>query len=778
MRIILLLIYSLLISNLIAQNAIITGIVSDASSNYPLMNANVVLLNKNIGTITDIKGNFALSEVSPGAYILKVSFMGYQNFEKKIEVKNNAKIFYKIQLKDSVFISKEFLVTAKKEKDLLEQPSRISLITAKEIDIAPVQSITEIFDYTTGVSSSNTTGIFSSRSIVTLRGLPSNDQSRTLVLLDGIPLNKSDEGSVNWNMINKDNIEQVTIIKGPGAAKYGSGAMGGVIEMISKKPTKEIEGDLQLNYGTYNTMTANLSLSGINKEKKSGHSLYWLLNGFGRKGDGYITTPEQFRTIEDTILVPTYLKEINTSAKIGYNFKKNQNIELQLDYFDDKRGNGIKVFDYDGAFSKHTTYKGLTKYSGSSDFFKWNVLFFNTTEHYFRTYEYMNEGEYKLYEADSKREDKGLYWDASYLKFKSHKIEAGLSMKLGSVDGTDTYYTSTDIIRNAAKMDNYAMYLQDEINLIDDRVQINAGLRYDLARFHDGLFTIDYPSYTILFYQNFENKDMPQKTWDAFCPRFSMQYKFSETNRLFLSLAQGFRAPILDDMSRTGKKKGGFKVANPDLKPELITSYELGTDFKIMNNLLFNASLFYSIGRDFMYNASTGDSVNIGYKLAPIFKMKNIGKVGIMGVEIELKYELRVNLTAFANYTYTRAQITEDKILDAKVDSNLTGKFLTDIPNHKFSSGITWRNKIINTSLLFKYYGKTWINEWNKVDVEYFKTDKFPEYYIFSIRVEREIIKKLSISCSVENIFNKIYIDSNLEQCPGRIITGLVKYKF
>ena len=778
MRIILLILLSTFISNLIAQNAVVSGSVTDASTGSPLYQANVVLFNKNVGTTTDIKGNFKLTNVIEGTYILKVTFMGYQSFEKKIDIKNNAKNIFKIELKDSVIVSKEYQVTAKKEKNLLEQPNRISLISAKEIDLAPVQNISEIFDYTTGVSSSNTLSIFSSKTIVTLRGLPSNDQSRTLVLLDGIPLNKSDEGSVNWNMINKNNIEQIKIIKGPGAAKYGSGAMGGVIEMTSKKPAKKIEGDILIDYSTFNTMASNLSLAGNCLQKKSGNKLYWLINGFGRKSDGYITTPLQFRTIDDTILVPTYLKEINTSAKAGYLFKNNQNIELQFDFFDDKRGNGVKVFDYYGAFQKHTTYKGLAKYSGSTVNYNWNILFFNTTEHYFRTYEYMKEGEYMLYEADSKREDKGINGDLACFKFKKHKIEAGFNFKLGSVHGTDTYYTSTDIITNAAKMDNYALYLQDELNLLDNKIQINAGVRYDLAKFHDGLFTIDYPSYSILFYQNFANKSIPGKTWDAFCPRLSMQYKFSESNRLFLSLAQGFRAPLLDDMCRTGKKKGGFKVANPDLNPELITSYEIGTDFSILKNLLFNASVFYSIGRDFMYYTSTGDSVNIGYKLAPIFKMQNIGKVEIMGTELELKYAIKENITAFVNYTYTRAQIIEDKITNANVDSNLTGKFLTDIPNHKFSSGITWRNKIINTSLLFKYYGKTWINDWNTVDLLYFKTDKFPEYYTFSIRVEKELFKRFSVSCSVENVFNKIFVDGNLEQCPGRIVTGMVKYRF
>ena len=102
-----------------------------------------------------------------------------------------------------------------------------------------------------------------------MRGLPANDQSRTLVMLDGVPLNKSDEGSVNWNMINKNNIEQINIIKGPGSAKHGSGAMGGVIELISKKPTKKLEGNVLVDYGTYNTLSSNIDLAGVKKFKKT-----------------------------------------------------------------------------------------------------------------------------------------------------------------------------------------------------------------------------------------------------------------------------------------------------------------------------------------------------------------------------------------------------------------------------------------------------------------------------------------------------------------------------
>ena len=735
-------------------------------------------LNSNYGTSTDNSGRFILKNVVSGNYILKVSFLGYQPYEKKIDLKEKQNIHLIICLKDTSLTTKEIQVTAYREKNVLDQPNRINMIPLRKIETAPVQNVPELIDYSPGVNMSNTFGIFSSKAVVTLRGLPANDQSRTLVLLDGIPLNKSDEGSVNWNMINKNNIQSIKITKGPGPARFGSGAMGGVIEITSKRPVKIIEGNLQTEYSTYNTIGANLGLSGAMHDSTFKNVFYWGLNGFGRKSDGYITELDQYKTLADTILVPTYLKELNSSAKLGYTFRRNQNAEIQFNYYDDVRGNGVKVFEDMGAYSTHRTYSGIAKYSGSSGILKWNTNFFTLTENYIRQYEYMKEGEYQLYGANSTRQDNGGSLEVSTNNFRKHEITAGLNYKLGGVDGTDTYFTSTDIIYNKGKMQNVAVFLQDEIKFLKEKLSLNAGIRYEFAKFYDGLFAIDYPSYSIEFYKNFENKQVSSKSWNAFCPRLSTQYKFSESKRIYLSVAKGFRAPILDDMTRTGKRKGGFSVANPDLKPELITTYEMGGDMNLMKNLTASGSVFYSNGKDFMYYVSTGDTVNMGYKLSPILKKQNISKVEIYGSEVEIKYDLKESVTLFANYTYTHAQIKDYQITNANVDSCLSGKFLTDVPNHKISAGLTWRNKILNTSVLFKYIGKTWINDLNVVDEDYLKTDRYPAYTTVNIRLERKFFKMLTVTLSVDNIFNTIYVTNDAQRNPGRIITGSLKFNF
>ena len=760
-----------------SQYSSVSGIILNASDNKPLPNANIFLSEKNINCISGSDGNFSLNKIAAGIYILNVTYLGYQKFEKKIELKPGQNLYLKISLKDTSITSKEIQIRAHIDKSLLEQSNRISIIKAAEIQSLPAQSMNEVIDYSPGISMSNTTGIFSSKAIITMRGLPSNDQSRTLVLLDGIPLNISDEGSVNWNMINKDDIAQINIIKGPGPAKYGGGAMGGVIEMTSKKPVNRFHGNISLDYGTYNTATASMNFSGLNKCKEKINDFYWGLSAFGRRSDGYITEPAIFYTPDDTNLVAVFLKEINTSVKAGCDFKNNQNAELQLSFFDDMRGSGFKVFDQYGAFQTHRTYKGIFKYSGSKGYFKWKTNIYFLAEDYHRIYEYMREMYYTLYEANSTRQDVGGNIELSFYKFKKHDISLGVDYKLGSVDGTDTYYTSSDIVHNAGKMDNYAVYIQDEFVSENKKFRLNAGLRFDIARFHNGAFSIEYPSYTMIFYQDFDTTSMKAKSWNALCPRLSAQYRFSENTRIYFSAAEGFRAPILDDMCRSGKKHNGFVAANPELKPELIYSYESGIDFNITKKCTADISLYYSIGRDFMYYTSNGDTVNLGYKLSPVMQKQNVGKVEIYGIESEVKYELNDNFSVFVNYSFTHAQILTDNITNSKIDSNLSGKYLTDIPIHKAGAGITWKNKIISTSIMWKYIGRAWINDWN-VDDEYLLINKYPDYSIFNIRFEKNIIKHLIVSLSVENIFDKKYIDSNLEQCPGRLITGSVKYNF
>lgn len=96
---------------------------------------------------------------------------------------------------------------------------------------------------------------------VSIRGLAGDEQGRTLVLFDGIPINTSDEGSVNWNSIHIDNVQRIEVFKGPGSSLYGNSAMGGVINIISKRPVSPFSLNTSGSYGSLNTWKTDLGLS-------------------------------------------------------------------------------------------------------------------------------------------------------------------------------------------------------------------------------------------------------------------------------------------------------------------------------------------------------------------------------------------------------------------------------------------------------------------------------------------------------------------------------------
>ena len=134
----------------------------------------------------------------------------------------------------------------------------------------------------------------SSTAKVSIRGLAGDEQGRTLVLFDGIPINTSDEGSVNWNSIHIDNVQRIEVFKGPGSSLYGNSAMGGVINIISKRPVSPFSLNTSGSYGSLNTWKTDLGLSSRINDKFA-----IFLSGYYNKSDGFNNIPDSLRTEPD-----------------------------------------------------------------------------------------------------------------------------------------------------------------------------------------------------------------------------------------------------------------------------------------------------------------------------------------------------------------------------------------------------------------------------------------------------------------------------------------------
>ena len=115
-------------------------------------------------------------------------------------------------------------------------------------------------------------------------------------------------------------VERIEVVKGPASSMYGSNAMGGAINIITRKPEERLSGRIWLGYGTYNTFTGRINL-GQTYGNVAEKGFYYLLNGFYRQRDGYITQSEFDRTA-DPYIVASNLQGVSGQPQGGLQYTK------------------------------------------------------------------------------------------------------------------------------------------------------------------------------------------------------------------------------------------------------------------------------------------------------------------------------------------------------------------------------------------------------------------------------------------------------------------------
>ncbi len=667
------------------------------------------------------------------------------------------------KLSDTITLEKVFITATRTEINPIDIPASISIINKEQIESYPALNGDDLLRMIPGLNVDRDYGIFSKNSGITMRGL--NSAQRTLVLLDGVPINKTDGGSIDWNRINPDNIDKIEILRGAGSSVYGGSAMSGVINIITHKPIKDLSGKFKAFYGSDNTSGGSIFLDGSKVKDEKG--MYWSVNGFYRKGDGYIVAPD---STYNSYSAKTYLKQYNTGAKIGYQFNRNNNLELDYSYNDDKMGDGNKIIEEEGGYNRYITNFVRATYNGFTDGVKILANGFYQMEHYVRQNETIkkNTGKYTLYNTDAFRRDFGMWLNASKHITPNQNLTIGLDIKQGNVDSQDNYKTSTDILTNKGNMNFGALFAEHELSIFHDKIKIISGLRFDIAQFRDGSFTIDEPTGLTDFMTNYPTA-FTNNTWTSISPKLAALYQFKPNCKVYVSYAKGFRAPILDDMCKNGNVTKGFKLANPQLSPENINNIEAGYVFNYKDKIIIENAFYYSIGNDFQYFVSNGDSVNTGGStLKAVMKRENVGDARIYGTEVMITAKLNTHILLMASYAYQQTKIIS--YYSPSTDKNLTGKEIMGVPPHIFSANAEYRSKYLSFVITYNFRDKQWEDDDNIAFSQQRST--------FDGRISFVYHNKYYISELVQDIFNSRFINSKGELSPGRFLMTSLIYKF
>ncbi|HNW44997.1 MAG TPA: TonB-dependent receptor [Elusimicrobiales bacterium] len=587
-----------------------------------------------------------------------------------------------------------------------------------------------------GLTSNRGAGLYTHGSELTMRGLPGGEtgQAMTLVLLDGVPLNSAATGGVQWNSLKNLDIDHIEVFKGPGSSMYGSNAMAGSINIITKKAKQGYS--LETSYGTYNTFSA-AAKAGVTAGKLS-----LEINGNYLSSDGYNQTPKSAR---NAFSIKSDVLEKSAGAKAAYAFEKFGNLSLDYGHFKGCNGAGSnKTVDQ---YREKEMDRVQAGWQARLNGYYWNLTAFYNDIADLKVSEKSGTAIY----ADIKRRDFGGLASVAKTLDSGLIATGGLDYKFGVLDAHDSNNSpsAAPFSFDRGKTDNIAPYAQLEKDFAGQRLNVAAGLRYDNVFLHDA-FSQNTSAAQFTPY----NGKQPDKRWAEFSPKVSVGWKYSGALTQYLSYAKGFRSPTLESMTLNLKRGTKYQLANPGLTPETAYTAETGIKFNPVNGLYLDPDIYLTEARDFIYYTQvTGN----------YYQYKNMARAEIYGVEIPVKY-ISGGLALSASCARSHSRVTGDGGLGIK------GRQLTYAPGYLYSAGAAYERGNSALAAAWTHKSKQYTNEAN--------TSSLPGYSTAALTFTQKIKKDLVVSLSCDNVFNEVYTESDSVLSPGRTFTGTVRVTF
>ncbi len=631
-------------------------------------------------------------------------------------------------------------------------PATLTVVTREDIEASGARKIDDVLRLLPGVDVRRSLGFVQMSPTVSLRGM-GDQPGRTLVMIDGIPANKADTGNFLWNRINVDDVERVEVVRGPASALYGSHAMGGVINIITRRPTKRPETDFEFRTGTLNTQEARLKTRG-----RTGN-LGYALTGNWLESDGYDPVPLNSED-RDEYAMARDVREAMFNLRLAPDIGRNGNLYFDYRWFDDHRGEGERIQDPRGVFRSFDTQQWDLLYDQRSGDTEWSLKLYDIEENYFWNRERLRRGKYTRYEVGVDRSEKGVLAQASHSFSGGQRLTMGVDFKRGEVDGADNYKEGRDAglsVINQGKMDLLGVFAQYETPFAGDRGQLVVGGRFDWAELKDARY-VDETG----FLPNGPLPDghWPDVDWNAFSPKAGMLYRLDRDTDLRVNIGRAFRPPILDDLVRSGIFRGRYYRANPELDPEKVWSYEVGLEHRPNDRTTLRLTGYYSNADDFFYAIL----IDPDFDPRPLYERRNVAAVEIFGVEGEIEHELSPRWVMFGNFTWNKSRIEQFERL-SESDPDLGGKDLEFTPRWKTNFGVRFRGEQgWRGQLTGRWVDKRFGNPEN--------TARYDSYFVADAAVSKDLGKGWSLSLEVRNLFDRRFVEGDYQELIGGRWTG------
>jgi len=653
-----------------------SGIVIN-EKNEPLNGATIQSkTNLNNTAITDIQGNFSISLENSNEVIVR--FIGFKTAEFQLKKEENTLV-----LVTNDELLEEVVISASREaQKRKEVPASISTITAKEIKETKAFGIDQLVNNVPGVVMSTSRAASNEQHFMSVRS-PISTKSLFLYVEDGLPIRPTAVFKHNALLeMNDTSYERVEVVKGPSSSIYGSEAIGGSFNFITKTPTRNLTGEAGLQTNDLGLRKFNLGLSKYIGEKTG----LYVGGQYAERKDGLVAYSDYEKFAITLKSVTDFNSLLNLTNVVDF-----------IDYRSDMTGS-LSESDYtSGNFESDQTFTERDAYAfrlRSTLSKRWND---NNKTAFNLVYRNNEMGQNPSYRIRQFREQGQLTGFGSgelnsnqfesYVALIQHKLNfdfANSSLIIGTTadfspqryvaetlsvivdtntgQNIDFTLNSGDYILNyEASIFNYAGYAQFELNPIDP-LKITAALRYDG-------FNYDFENLIVGGLENSKNN------FNNLSPKLGVNYNVSKNFGLYSNYSNGFTPPQASTLYRNRNETVGIKPSSYD-------NIELGTYFGVANKLKVDAALYVLDGKNTLITLRDLDDN---------FFNTNAGKTRSYGIEYGVNYSPITAITISHNGSYSKHEYIN--FFDGGIDYSSTDR--ETAPKLLGTSKVTYKFKKI-----------------------------------------------------------------------------------
>lgn len=559
-----------------------------------------------------------------------------------------------------------------------------------------------------------------------LRGLGGSGPSRALVLEDGVPLVDPFGGWVFWDQLPRAELASVEVFRGGESNLYGSDALGGVIQFITRVPTAP-EMSVDMSYGSENTPDLS-AWAGTT----AGQWDFEAAADMART-DGYILVPSSERGAIDS---PANSRHATINAGVGYRISDNSRAFLRGAFFDESRNNGTVLQTNSTGIGSGVA--GIDTTVGDHDSILARI--FGLSEGYDQTFSSIaddrnSEALTDLQHVPSQELGGTFQWSHAFSK---HTLVAGLDLAEVMGASHERIFSPVTGAHTAnsvggGRQRSTGVFAEDIFRL-NSKWTIIAGARWDDWNNFDGNITrITLPAGTAA------GQLFPSRNETSFSPRLSVMRNFRNNLSVWVAGYRAFRAPTLNELYRSFRQGSSLTNANPLLRAERLTGAETGARATAFNEKAeFRGTLFWADVVNPVTNVTLSTTPSLITR-----ERQNLGRTRSFGSELDAVLHLSSSVQFSTGYQFVHAYVADST-------PDLIGNRVPEVPEHQF----TWEARYWNPRrVMLSVQGRFSSSQWDN-DLNTFFLDR---YYVMGLFVGREFGRGVVGYAAIENLLNQRY---------------------